>query len=261
MIALCLQHHKEADAGAFTPDQLRKLKQEPYVLRAGVAPGGKFNWRREQLVVRAGGLTAIGCGTLLRFGDTNAIWLSTASDGSELMNLDVWAPDGTIVFSMRDNDWIALGPLEDVECPPSGRSLILRAPSIGVRLAVEFNALSDAQLHQYFFESRVESATEMNKHREEAARQAEQRGAPRAFVEATRGDPVEVKAYATDRADELMEAVRRHASASEFALCEIDARLVFPVAMRLTPTQLVLPGNNVIRGGTVIGDGVAVQIG
>jgi hypothetical protein len=58
-----------------------------------------------------------------------------------------------------------------------------------------------------------------------------------------------------------MAAVGRTTSASEFALCEIDARFVFPVEMRLTPTRLVLPGNNVIQGGTVIGGGVAVQIG
>ncbi|HEY5431250.1 MAG TPA: hypothetical protein VIK04_19190 [Solirubrobacteraceae bacterium] len=43
MVALCLQHHKEADAGAFTPEQLRAFK----TIAARDRPIGRVNWKRE----------------------------------------------------------------------------------------------------------------------------------------------------------------------------------------------------------------------
>jgi hypothetical protein len=55
MVAMCLQHHKEADVNAFSDEQLRKMKTDPYLRRSGSPPEGTFHWRREQLVVRAGG--------------------------------------------------------------------------------------------------------------------------------------------------------------------------------------------------------------
>ena len=42
MVALCLQHHKEGDAGAFTPEQLRTLKEDPFLRRVDVALIGGF---------------------------------------------------------------------------------------------------------------------------------------------------------------------------------------------------------------------------
>ncbi|MEP7217736.1 MAG: hypothetical protein ABI876_02405 [Bacteroidota bacterium] len=49
MIALCAEHHKKADAGAFTDDQLRQFKQR------GVDPAieikGRFDWLRNRLLV------------------------------------------------------------------------------------------------------------------------------------------------------------------------------------------------------------------
>src|SRR4051794_11076039 len=48
MIALCRDHHPEADAGTFTIEQLRQMK------RVGrdraLLLGGKFNWMREDLL-------------------------------------------------------------------------------------------------------------------------------------------------------------------------------------------------------------------
>jgi hypothetical protein len=55
MVALCLDHHKEADVGAFTNDQLREFKRDPFLRRTAKAIAGRFSWRRDQLVVLAGG--------------------------------------------------------------------------------------------------------------------------------------------------------------------------------------------------------------
>lgn len=106
---MCLQHHKEADSGAFTLDQLRSLKSDPYLRRSGMGPGGTFHWRRQGLIIRAGGITGIGCPVLMRFGSTNAIWITQDKEDHGLLNLDLWGPTGVLLFSMRDNDWLVLG--------------------------------------------------------------------------------------------------------------------------------------------------------
>jgi len=134
--ALCLQHHKEADAGAFTPEQLRTLKEDPFLRRVDVALIGGFIWKREQLILRAGGGFYVRCSVLLEMASRPIIWLSTDADGNQLLNLDLWDENGSLVFSMRDNDWIVWKESDDVEAPPSARSLIVRMNE--ARLSVEF---------------------------------------------------------------------------------------------------------------------------
>ena len=134
MIALCLQHHKEADSGAFTSAQLRKLKStgDKRPIR------GRFNWKREQLILEAGGGLYIRCPVLLEVGDRPMIWLTSDSQGNQLLNLDIWDSDGQLAFSMRDNDWIVVGDLHDLEAPPSARSLVVSAPEKNIRLSIKF---------------------------------------------------------------------------------------------------------------------------
>jgi hypothetical protein len=256
MVALCLEHHKRADAGAFTPDQLREMKMQ----RAETTPiRGAFDWRREHLIVRAGGITGIACPVLLRFGTTNGIWLSTDDQGNELLNLDLWSADGSLVYSMRDNDWVVASDVDDLDCPPAGKSLILRAPSLGIHLEIRFTAATLDQARERFRESALSGATEAARRFDELARQAEVSGAPPFYVEALRrrGDPEE---EANRHADLLVGAIAERSDATEVALCELSGEFVFPVSVRLTGNSLILTGNNVISGGTVIGGGVAVQL-
>jgi hypothetical protein len=260
MIALCLEHHKRADAGAFTHEQMRKLKSDPYVRRAGVDLVGTFSWRREQLIVRAGGNFAIACDVFLRFGDRNAIWLSVDEEHYELLNLDVLARDGSVLLSMRDNDWVAIAEVEDVECPPSGRSLILRIPSQDIRLDLSFGALNETELREYFRRSSLKAEEVAAKAREQWAKEAARAGAPPEFVESLRRTSGDDETKAAKRVEELMAAVRRHTSTNQFALCEITGHLVAPMEITLSPTRLVLPGNNVISGSSFFGGGVCLQI-
>ena len=142
MVALCLQHHKEADAGAFTREQLRALK----TTAARDRPIGRFNWKREQLILRAGGGLFIGCRVFLEMAGHQMIWLTTDGDGNQLLNMDVWGADGKLAFAMRDNSWTVLTELGDVEAPPSARSLVLRAPRQEVQISVKFTATTLATL-------------------------------------------------------------------------------------------------------------------
>jgi hypothetical protein len=259
MIALCLEHHKQADSGAFTADQLRRLKAEPYL--ATVGPTGTFNWKREQLVVRAGGITSIACDVLLRFGSVEAIWLSRDASGHEALNLDVWKRDGTRLFSLRENDWIVLGQLDDVECPPAGSSLMLRAPSEGIRLSIRFRAFDRGGLGDYFRKRALAGERAGDREREASAARAERNGAPQQFVEALRSPSGDPELRASEQSHRLMEAVQRSSAAEEFAVCELKGHLVAPVEISFTADKLVLPGNSTFINSAIIGGGVALQIG
>lgn len=51
MIALCAHHHNAAEGGAFTDDQLRALKLNPYINLVE----GRFDWLRNNLALSIGG--------------------------------------------------------------------------------------------------------------------------------------------------------------------------------------------------------------
>jgi len=142
MVALCLQHHKEADAGAFAPDQLRAFKTTVTRDR----PVGRFNWKREQLILRAGGGLYVGCTVFLEMAGHQMIWLTADDDGNQMLNMDVRGAHGKLAFAMRDNCWTVLTELDDVEAPPSARSLVLRAPRQEVQVSVKFTATTRATL-------------------------------------------------------------------------------------------------------------------
>ncbi len=159
MVALCLQHHIEADRRAFSVAQLRALKVAPFLLRAGGAPIGHFNWRREQLILHVGAGFCIRCPVFLRIAGRDVIWVAPGSDGSELLNLDLWDATGNLIFSMRANDWLAYKPFEDLEAPPSARSLTLRAPNTGVLLDLQFSTATVPEL-QAIVEADLKAAGE-----------------------------------------------------------------------------------------------------
>jgi hypothetical protein len=57
MIALCRNHHPEADGGAFTVEQLHDWKRaagESFERTGFASVGGAFNWMRRKVVVRFG---------------------------------------------------------------------------------------------------------------------------------------------------------------------------------------------------------------
>jgi hypothetical protein len=135
MIALCLEHHKRADAGAFSRDDLRDMKRR----RAARGPTGQFDYRLDQLVLRAGSVVAVQTPVFVQYRRHKVIWLSTGSRGEQMLNLVAWGTSGNLVFKMTDNDWIVADEVEDVECPPSASSLIVRARSEGVRVEIAFH--------------------------------------------------------------------------------------------------------------------------
>lgn len=150
MIALCLHHHKEADAGAFTLKQFRKLKQNPFLSEGKSYPQGRFNWKREQLLVAAGDIYALDCFYILTIKDHPIIWLTKDDNGYDLLNLSIYDDNGNLIFSMRDNDWEIYGNLMDLECPPSGTSLKFKDN----QNKIWFNLIFDQVTKEMFFNNK-----------------------------------------------------------------------------------------------------------
>jgi hypothetical protein len=136
MVALCRDHHPEADAGAFSRDQLREFK------RVGrdrtEALGAKFNWMRDELLAVVGGNFYLRTPIAVRLGDKPIIWFNRDALGRLLVNLRMPTTADEPRMLMLDNFWITEGSAEvEIVCPPSGRLVSARYPN-GDQLKVEF---------------------------------------------------------------------------------------------------------------------------
>jgi hypothetical protein len=137
MIALCLPHHSEADGRVYTVDQLREFKA---TAKDFTSVGGRSNWRRENTLIVIGGSYTIDTPQILVIRDNPILWLTKSSEGNDLINMDLRGPTGEPLFSMRDNDWLAFPPVDDIIAPPQHRSLSIRSNSTSVSLDMHFTA-------------------------------------------------------------------------------------------------------------------------
>jgi hypothetical protein len=151
MIALCLQHHGEADVGTYTPAQLRGMKS------AGRSrtPAGRFGWRRQRMFFQGGGILAYDCPVILQARDRPVVWLTRSPAGHELLNVDLFSPRGELVFCMRDNDWLVIPPVDDIEAPPSARALKIRSKKHDLSLDLEFGDMDREVLEKMQAAGRV----------------------------------------------------------------------------------------------------------
>jgi hypothetical protein len=262
MVALCLQHHKEADGGAFTNQQLRDLKTNGYMLRIGGAPGGRFNWRREQLILDAGGGFFARCPVFLEMAGRPMVWLTADDQGNQLLNLDMWDRSGNLMFSMRDNDWIVL-EADDVEAPPNAKSLIVRDAAQGIRLSVAFKIASASAIEGRLVARERRAAESMRRHYKQELDRLAAQGAPDFSTAFFRERLAEIESGATigTQVTSLMESVRRGWAGSEFVFCELRATIVFPYEVHITGSKITLPNNNTMTGAVAIDCGTAISLG
>jgi len=261
MIALCLQCHKEADGGAFTDNQLRKLKANPFLRRIGTGPGGRFHWRREQLILAAGNSLFVRCPVFLEIGGRPIVWLSSDDDGNQLLNLDIWDERGQLAMSMRDNDWLLGADLDDVEARPGARSLVVRAPSRGFRVSIEFEAVTIEELTEGLRKREEEAAASSRRLYEHQLTQQIAAGAPDFMCQSFR-DLIDRSHEQIDvRTGDLANAITRGWSGDEFVLCNFLADIPYPVRVQVAPSKITLPGNNTIGSMTAIDCGTAIVLG
>lgn len=140
MIALCRGHHIQADNHAFTVTQLRGLKRHPHdqnVVR------GRFEWMRQELIAVVGGNLYQDCSVIFRWKDEPMIWFRRDGDGYLLLNLTMPSSDGSRRAGITDNNWFNAGLADDIEAPPSARSVRIRHEG-GESLTIEFSEVKDA---------------------------------------------------------------------------------------------------------------------
>jgi hypothetical protein len=145
MIALCREHHIQADNGAFTNEQIRTFKSEGKQNSALVK--GRFNWMRNKLLAVVGGNFYFETPIIFQYKSDPIIWFERDQEGYLLLNVRMLSTTDEPRACIRNNDWINSGGEEDIQCPPSAKKLRISYQN-GDLVDIEFFELStiaDAQ--------------------------------------------------------------------------------------------------------------------
>lgn len=145
MIALCREHHIQADNGAFTSSQLHEFKRSGRENRRQVS--GKFNWMRNRLLAVVGGNFYYETPVIFEFRGQPVIWFERAVNDYLLLNLNMLTTSNEPRAYIKNNEWLNVGGEEDIECPPSGKKVKIKYPN-GDLVSVEFfelNSLEEAK--------------------------------------------------------------------------------------------------------------------
>ena len=145
MIALCREHHIQADRGAFTVEQLNTFKR--FGKKNWSEVKGRFNWMRNRLLAVVGENYFYETPVIVQFKGKPVIWFERNEDGYQCLNVFMLTTSGQQRAYIRNNDWANSGLEEDIECPPSGKRLRISYQN-GDRVSVEFfeiKSLADAR--------------------------------------------------------------------------------------------------------------------
>jgi hypothetical protein len=248
IIPLCLQHHKEADHGAFTKAQLRELKARPYMKSTNAPITGRFHWRRDQILVLAGGNWYLNCEVILRMRGRNVIWLSKDENGFELINMDVYDNEGALLFSMRGNDWAAHpASLSELECPPSAKSLVLRGKRRAIHVGLNFREVSPEYLKNKVDELMAEGLRRSLASVKEGAKDP---SAPPGWAEDAEATLRQSSEISRER---IYKAIRAALPVNPVTICIVTARLVWPVNAILHDRYSEWPRSNMFIGSFIGG--------
>jgi len=135
MIALCVEHHKQADNGAFTKEQLHAFKKNG--MESWAAVSGKFNWMRNDILAVVGGNFYYKTPVIFQLNDDPIIWFNRDENNYLLLNITMLTTSGEDRAAVRDNEWSNTGGEVDIQCPPSARSLDIKYKN-GDRVCIEF---------------------------------------------------------------------------------------------------------------------------
>ncbi len=221
MIALCLHHHKEADVGTYSNSQLRELKNAGRSLQV---IRGRFNWKREGTLIIAGSNYFIGSPTLLEVNKVKQIWFEKDENNNDVVNMDLYSSEGSLVFKMRKNDWIVHPDFDDIECPPSAKWLKIRSKRFRVSLDLEFSNkdISDIErlAENISWNSTLQIVEERNKNLP---------------------DIIPKKNFKDELAKtvgKITDYVSKNLGEKDIVTCEVNLCMEFPVSLRLTPKKL-----------------------
>ncbi|MBR7635082.1 hypothetical protein [Janthinobacterium lividum] len=120
MIALCPIHHRQADGGGYTTEQLHRLKEN----KANAEKvKGDLSYLRNELLTMAGGNFLYGTEKIVEIDGIEIISLERDEEGYLRLSVNlpsIVAEDRIII---KNNSWENIGNPVDLRCPPMGREL------------------------------------------------------------------------------------------------------------------------------------------
>ena len=144
MVALCAEHHKKADNGAYTNEQLSRFKQakvDSALIR------GQFDWRRNKLLAVVGGNFYYETPRVLVIDGHDVVSLTRDEEGYLLLSVQMLSLSTEVRLEMTDNCWENIGNPIDLVSPPSGKDLRVRYEN-GDSLGIHFYVIEDGAKFQ-----------------------------------------------------------------------------------------------------------------
>lgn len=121
IIALCPMHHRQADGGMFSLEQLRDWKASTSKKFGTVK--SSLEWMKNKLGAKLGGTLSLEVEYPLVIQDRPIVWFNHI-DNYALLNINIYNTDGDLILVMTDNDWeVQPDVLTDIECLPSGKRI------------------------------------------------------------------------------------------------------------------------------------------
>jgi hypothetical protein len=160
MIALCLDHAAKADGGAWTNDQLRRMKQAPFVTEK--TKEQRYNYFRRNIVCSAGAII-YPVKRILTVDNEPVIWFERDIEGYDRLNLLIRDSTGRVILQMENNDWIAYAKeIFDLICPPQGRELQIISKDRRTNFTIRFDQYSLFDFGRLMYDSGYKRDTTMN---------------------------------------------------------------------------------------------------
>lgn len=142
MIALCAQHHKKADGGAYTTEQLHAFKADK--ANADMVKGN-LDWLRKDLLAVVGGNFYYETPKIITIDNIDLVSLVRDEDGYLRLNVNMLSLEPEERIIIKENSWENIGSPIDLRSPPQGKELEVSYPN-GDYLYLRFIELKSEEL-------------------------------------------------------------------------------------------------------------------
>jgi hypothetical protein len=140
MIALCTKHAPLADGGRWTKEQLREMKQKPYVTESKIEEF--YGYQRKDVVCMIGNI-AFDVSNVLEIDGERVTRFEKDSNGYNTLNILIRDFDGSIILQMENNFWTAYTEhLFDLVCPAQGKELTIISKDKRTNFEIRFDDYS-----------------------------------------------------------------------------------------------------------------------
>ncbi|WP_063669702.1 hypothetical protein [Aliivibrio fischeri] len=120
MIALCAQHHKKADGGAYTTEQLHEFKKDK--ANASLVKGN-LDWLRKDLLAVVGGNFYYETPKVITIDGIDLVSLIRDEERYLRLNINMLSLESEERIIIEDNSWENVGSPLDLRSPPQGKEL------------------------------------------------------------------------------------------------------------------------------------------